>query len=305
MEPRKSYLGWNLDFSEPRGEPALCAPESVAWTVYKNPISLAIGGVTAVLLEFADARIRSGVWDHSVYPTDPLGRSRRTGIAAMVGVYGPESAARRVIRGVNNMHAQVSGETPAGERYTAQDPELLDWVSATASYGFVTAYDRFVAPVSYADKCRFYEESAPVAALYGVENPLRKPEDFNAMCAGLISRFEPHSINEDFLAIIKSGKAARGVPKSLFASVANAAVSLLPGEVRKRMELGPEYDLKPGQRLMLRWAGKLANSVPQAKSPAARSAVRLGLPPSFAWKSTEAKRALLDKARAEGVQAAW
>ena len=38
-------------------------------------LGIAIGGVAAVLLEFADARIRSGVWDHSVYPTDPLGRS--------------------------------------------------------------------------------------------------------------------------------------------------------------------------------------------------------------------------------------
>ena len=44
----------------------------------------------------------------------------------MVGVYGPQSAARRVIQGVTNMHARVSGDTPKGEAYKALDPELLD-----------------------------------------------------------------------------------------------------------------------------------------------------------------------------------
>lgn len=52
-------------------------------TCTKNPIALAVGGVAAVLLEFADARIRSGVWDHSTYKVDPIGRSKRTGVAAM------------------------------------------------------------------------------------------------------------------------------------------------------------------------------------------------------------------------------
>ena len=83
MEKMKSYLGWKIDYTVPAGEPAFAAPDSMSWRVFKNPIALAIGGVAAVLLEFADARIRSGVWDHSVFKTDPIGRSQRTGTAAM------------------------------------------------------------------------------------------------------------------------------------------------------------------------------------------------------------------------------
>ncbi|MEZ6012365.1 MAG: oxygenase MpaB family protein, partial [Hyphomonas sp.] len=132
MQELKSYLGWKVDFLNPPGEPAFAGPDSVSWQVFKNPIALAIGGVAAVLLEFADARIRSGVWDHSVFKTDPIGRSKRTGTAAMVGVYGPQAAARRVIQGVTNMHSKVQGTTPSGEAYKALDVELLDWVSATA-----------------------------------------------------------------------------------------------------------------------------------------------------------------------------
>src|SRR5215813_13735007 len=119
MQKIESYLGWKVDFLNPAGAPAFCGPDSVSWRIFKNPVALGVGGVAAVLLEFADARIRSGVWDHSVYKQDPIGRSRRTGVAAMVGVYGPQSAARRVIQGVNNMHARVAGATPNGEAYRA------------------------------------------------------------------------------------------------------------------------------------------------------------------------------------------
>ena len=221
MEKMKSYLGWKIDYTVPAGEPAFAAPDSMSWRIFKNPIALAIGGVAAVLLEFADARIRSGVWDHSVFKTDPIGRSQRTGTAAMVGVYGPQSAARRVIQGVTNMHSKVSGMTPSGEAYKALDVELLDWVSATAGFGFLTAYDRFVKPVSYEDKCRFYEEGDQVARLYGAQNPIHSPEDFDAMLAALMPRFEPHPIDSEFLDIVKSGKEMRNVdpfPSSLSTS---------------------------------------------------------------------------------------
>ena len=125
-----------IDFSRPKGEEAYLAPDSIQWKVFKNPVALAVGGVAAVLLEFADARIRSGVWDHSIYKVDPIGRSQRTGMAAMVGVYGPKSVARQVIGGVNRMHAKVAGKTPrridvgswrrgAGSRERGRTPAFL------------------------------------------------------------------------------------------------------------------------------------------------------------------------------------
>jgi uncharacterized protein (DUF2236 family) len=40
-------LGSHIDFSRPVGEAALLSPESVSWRVFKNPLSLFIGGVTA------------------------------------------------------------------------------------------------------------------------------------------------------------------------------------------------------------------------------------------------------------------
>ncbi|ONF95409.1 oxygenase MpaB family protein [Sphingomonas jeddahensis] len=287
------YTGYQIDYLRPIGEASLVPPTSPQWRVFKNPVAIAIGGVAAVLLEFADARIRSGVWDHSTYKVDPIGRSKRTGIAAMAGVFGPASAARRIIGGVNRMHRKVVGETPRGEAYRALDPELLDWVSATAGYGFLEAYHRFVRPMSPAERTAYYRDSEAVTRLYGVEHPLTSDGDFFAMLDRLSPRFEAHPINREFLDIIQSGKAAPAVPKFLHRALARAAVSLLPDAVRQRLELGAEFDLSAADRLMLRIAGRLADTVRDRNSPACQAARRLGLPGDFAWRSPAAQARLL------------
>jgi uncharacterized protein (DUF2236 family) len=289
----KSYLGWQVDFAHPRGAPAYAGPDSVSWRVFKNPIALSVGGVAAVLLEFADARIRSGVWDHSTYKADPVGRSQRTGMAAMIGVYGPRDVAQRVIQGVTNMHARVAGQTPHGEHYRALDPDLLDWVSATASWGFLNAYDRFVAPLSDADKERFYAEAMPVAKLYGVTHSPRSDADFMAMLNALAPRFEPHPIVHEFLTVFASGPGALGLPRFARRAIARASVSLLPPVVREKLQLGAKYDLSPFARASLKAAAALAEHVPVLPAPPAQACLRLGLPADFLYRSQTAQQRLL------------
>ncbi|MDP2009645.1 MAG: oxygenase MpaB family protein [Phenylobacterium sp.] len=293
MTDMTSYLGWKIDYGQPVGEPAFLDPGSVHWRVYKNPIALAVGGVAAVLLEFADPRIRSGVWDHSTFKTDPIGRSRRTSVAAMVGVYGPQSAARRVIQGVTNMHGRVAGNTPSGEAYKALDVELLDWVSATAGYGFLNAYDRFVSPLSEAEKTRFYEEAGPIARLYGVQSSPKSNADVLGMMQMLVPRFEPHPIVTEFLGIIQSGQAAPGTPKFLHRAVGRASVSLLPSVVRQKLALGAEYDLTATDRIALTAAGKLADHIPVPGSAPCEASKRLGLPANFLYLSRGTQERLL------------
>ncbi len=283
-----------FDYSQPAGAAALLHPGSVAWRIYKNQIALAIGGVAAVLMEFADPRIRSGVWDHSIYPVDPIGRSQRTGHAAMIGVYGPAEAARRVIAGVGRMHAKVSGQTPGGIPYAATDPELVDWVSATAAYGFLTAYHTFVAPVSEADQNRFFREGEAVAVLYGVQNKPNCLADFFAMMENLAPGFEPHPINREFLDIIQSGKAAPNVPRFLHRALARAAVSILPPLVRERLELGREYDLSLIDRAAVKLVARMAERKHDPASPPAQASTRLGLPSDFLYRSQAEQTRLLE-----------
>jgi uncharacterized protein (DUF2236 family) len=293
MRKLDSYLGWKVDFAKPPGAAAFCDPTSISWRVFKNPIALSVGGVAAVLLEFADARIRSGVWEHSTFKQDPIGRVERTGMAAMIGVYGPKDAARRVIQGVTNMHARVQGKTPGGESYKALDVELLDWVSATASWSFLTAYDRFVAELSETDKSRYYAEGAPVARLYGVQAPLRSDADFETLMERLLPRFEPHPIVTEFLSIMETSPGPLGLPRMLRRALVRASVSILPVRVRERLQLGPEYDLSAPATLMLRGLGALTERVAVRDAPPAQACVRLGLPADFLYRSRAARERLI------------
>ncbi len=149
----------------------------MSWRIFKNPVALYIGGIAAVLLELAEPRVRSGVWDHTTFRVDPIARMKRTGLAAMVTVYGARSVAEEMIKGITRMHARVRGETPDGRSYRALEPELMNWVQVTASYGFLQGYHRFVAPLSVADRDRFYAEAQTGARLYGAPGaPINEAE---------------------------------------------------------------------------------------------------------------------------------
>src|SRR5271163_4033452 len=99
------------DFAQPLREEALVPTDSVSWRIFKNPIALFVGGLAAVILELAEPAVRTGVWEHSSFRKNPVGRLQRTGSAAMVTIYGARSIALPMIAGVVRMHAKVAGET--------------------------------------------------------------------------------------------------------------------------------------------------------------------------------------------------
>src|ERR1700677_3188697 len=131
LNPRQDLA---IDFARPPGEPALVSPDSVSWRIFKNPIALYVGGLAGVILELAEPAVRTGVWEHSSFRTDPVRRLQITGLAAMVTVYGARSIAEPMIARVSRMHAKVTGETSAGEAYAANDARLLTWVHTTAAF---------------------------------------------------------------------------------------------------------------------------------------------------------------------------
>ena len=157
----------DINFLQPPGEAALVSPDSVSWRVFKNPLSLFVGGVSAVILQLAEPRVRTGVWEHTSFRVNPVVRMRRTGLAAMVTVYGARSTAEPMIARVRRMHDRIAGTTPSGEVYHANDPHLLNWVQGTAAYGFLQAYHTYVRPLSLEERNRYYTEGALAARLYG------------------------------------------------------------------------------------------------------------------------------------------
>lgn len=215
----------------------------------------------------------------------------------MIGVYGPQSVARRVIQGVTNLHARVEGETPAGEAYQALDPDLMDWVSATAHYGFLTAYHRFAEPLSDADQMRYFRDGGAVADLYGVEQPLRSWADFDAQLQARMDRFEPHPNVHEFLEIMASGRAAPQIPKRFHKALVRAAVDIVPAPVRERLQIGRDYDLSWRAQTAVNAMVGVAERMPDLNSPAAQASERLGLPRSFLWRSPPTQARMLAQAQ--------
>jgi uncharacterized protein (DUF2236 family) len=273
-----------FDFTRPPGEGALMAAESVHWRVFKNPVSLYVGGVAAVILELAEPRVRTGVWEHTSFRTEPVRRMQRTGLAAMITVYGPRRSAEAMIAGVVRRHESVRGTTPGGEPYAANDPELLLWVQATTGYGFGDAYSRYVRPLAREQLDRLYAESEPAARLYGVKDPPRSRADIEAVFAAMKHRLEPSAILGEFLKIMRTAPTMPRALRPLQAMFVRAAVEMTPAWARERLGLDPALGLRPGEEVLIRQLGAAADRIPLPSSPAVRACLRLGLPADWLYR---------------------
>jgi uncharacterized protein (DUF2236 family) len=272
-----------FDFREPAGEAALAPADSVSWQIFKNPVSLFIGGVAAVILELADPAVRTGVWEHSSFRSDPVRRLQRTGLAAMITVYGPHSKAEAMIAGVVRMHERVSGSTPAGEAYSANDPALLTWVQATAGYGFAEAYHRYVSPLGKRSMQRLYEEGRPAARLYGAVDAPASHAARAALFESKRGRLEASCIIFEFLDIMNHAAVFPAPLGTIQRMFVRAAVEMTPGWVRDRLGLSDEFGMRAWERPLVRQAGALADRVVLRSSPAVQSCLRLGLPEDYLY----------------------
>ncbi len=274
-----------VDFSKPAGEPALAAPDSVSWLVFKNPVALFAGGVAAVLLELAEPRVRAGVWDHSSFRKEPVRRLQRTGLAAMVTVYGARSVAEAMIGGVVRRHDRVSGRTEGGDAYHANDPELLDWVHATAAFGFGEAFHRYVRPLSEAERDGFYAEGVAAARLYGATSPPGSAAEMAALFERMRNRLEPSPVIFEFLAIMNRAPAFPPLLRPLQRMLVRAAVEQTPQWLRDRLGLGPAFGFRPGEAALVRAAAKVADRLVLPSTPAVQACRRLGLPNGYLYRS--------------------
>ncbi len=267
-----------IDFSQPRGEEALAGPDTVSWRVFKNPVALFIGGVAAVILELAEPGVRTGVWEHSSFRTDPVTRLQRTGLAAMITVYGARSVAGPMIAGVGRKHGKVTGHTPDGAVYHANDLDLLNWVQATASFGFVEAYSRYVRPLSGEDVDRFYAEAAPSARLYGAVSAPTSDAARRALFEAMRPRLEASPMIPEFLDVMRRAPAFPMPLRPLQRMLIRAAVDMTPDWARDLLSLTESQGLRPWERSLVRLAGRLSDRLMLPSSPAVQSCLRLGLP---------------------------
>ncbi len=271
-----------FDFLAPDGEAALLPSRSVTWRIFKNPVTLFVGGVSAVIMELAEPRVRSGVWDHTSFRTDPVKRMQRTGLAAMATVYGARSRSEAMIAGVRRTHERVSGVTPDGRAYDASDPELLAWVQATASHGFVMACHRFARPLSPGEIDQAYFESRLPAQLYGAQRVPECAVEMNSYLESMLPALQPSAILLEFLDIMMSAPVLPPPMRPVQRLLVRAAVSLTPEWAQEILRIR-SFGLRNGEGFLVRQAGALADRILLDSSPPVQACRRLGLPRDYLY----------------------
>jgi uncharacterized protein (DUF2236 family) len=269
------------DFSQPRGEPAIVPPDSVSWRVFSNPVALYVGGVAAVLLELGEPRVRTGVWQYGSFRKAPRERMRRTGLGAMITVFGARSRFEAYVAEVNRMHAQVAGVTEDGTPFRASDPELLLWVQGTAAFAFSEAYATLVCRLDAIQRDAFYAEAALGARLYGVVDPPCSREAISELFARWRPALEPSPVIPEFLRIMRSGAVLPRPIRPLQRLITTAAIDLLPADLRAQIGLAGERPLRRAERALLRAAARAVGNMHVPASPWAEACRRMGLPGDY------------------------
>jgi len=272
----------HIDFSRPIGEAGLIPSDSVSWRVFKNPLSLFIGGVAAVILELAEPCVRTGVWEHTSFRQNPIRRLHSTGLAAMVTVYGSRTAAEAMIGRVRRMHDRVAGVTSSGEPYCANDPNLLNWVHGTAAYGFVQAYHAYVQQLSASERDRYYAEGVPVARLFGATGAPGSEAELEALFHATAGRLESSAIVLEFLAIMRSAPILPLPLRPAQRLLVTAAVDLVPCWMQALLGL-TRHGLRSWEAEAVRQAGALADRLVMETSPAVQACRRMRLPADYLY----------------------
>ena len=131
------------------------------WRVNRERCGL-IYGPAAAILQLAHPRIAQGVYDHSNFRRDTLGRLRRTLASTNQIAFGRLSHAKAVSERVAAQHRKVRGIVASGvggsRIYSAFEPDLQLWVLATLIMAAVKGYEFIYGELSLARKEAFYRD---------------------------------------------------------------------------------------------------------------------------------------------------
>lgn len=218
-----------LDMENPKGDPGLYGPQAVCWRVHGDFPSMLIGGICALMLQMLHPRVLAGVWDHSNFREDMLGRLRRTGQFISGTTFGSTHDANWLIDKVRGIHSKISGTTPDGSVYHANDPELLTWVHVAEVSSFLAAHLRYLNPdMSREDQDRYYAETALVAERLGARGVPHSVQEVDTYIRKMRSQLLCDERTLEVLHVLRNAPAPSRLAKPMGNLMMQAGTELLP-----------------------------------------------------------------------------
>ncbi|QQZ41291.1 DUF2236 domain-containing protein [Pseudomonas sp. SK3(2021)] len=251
-----------LDLDNPKGDPGLFGPDAICWQVHGDFSSMLIGGISALLMQALHPLALAGVWDHSNFREDMIGRLRRTAQFISGTTFGSRQDAEWLIDKVRTIHLQIVGHAPDGRPYAASDPQLLTWVHVAEVSSFLAAHLRYRNPqLSPADQDRYYGEVALIAERLGASDVPRS----RRAVADYLARMRPQLLcderSREVLRLLLAAPAPSRLAKPFGSLMMQAGIDLLPDWASNM--LGVDQGLLQRQLIrasvnrsapMLRWA---------------------------------------------------
>jgi uncharacterized protein (DUF2236 family) len=251
-----------VDLTRPPGDDGLFGPGSAAWVVHGDFTAMMTGGVAALLLQMLHPGALAGVWDHSNFRRDMLGRLRRTAQFISGTTYGSTATAETLIAKVRRIHDRVAGTLPDGTPYSANDPDLLTWVHVAEVASFLAAYRRYRDPAfPAAEQDRYLAEYAIVAEKLGATGVPRTRAALDAYLSAIRPQLRvDHRTREVSRALLRQQPASLAMAPAQTVLM-EGGIDLLPDWAARMHGLGRPPIGRPAVRAgvagigsVLRWA---------------------------------------------------
>jgi len=269
-----------IDYDHPLGDPGWFGPDSVTWRVHAEFPGMLAGGLCALMLQTLHPQALAGVYDHSNFRDDLVGRLRRTTAFVACTSYAATGEVEQLVGKVKRIHTRVRGQTADGQTYSADDPALLTWVHVTEAYGFLQGYRRYCREVPEAIADRYYDEYRRVAEALGASDVPASEAAVTAYFEQQVPQLRLDARSREVLAVLSGIRLPvpmAGVSRELFLGAGAAllpdwATSMLERTALQRTQARASARLLQGLSPLFRRA--LQDGV------AARACARTGVPSS-------------------------
>ena len=240
-----------IDFEKPAGDPGLFGPDSITWRIHGDFSSMLCGGVSALLLQMLHPLALAGVWDHSSFREDMLGRLRRTSQFISATTFAPVNDANALIEKVKSIHLRVTGTDAYGTPYAASDPDLLVWVHVAEAYSFLQSHLRYRNPaLSVSDQNRYYQEFARVAESLGAVNVPDSVAAVDAYLQAMRPQLRCDERTLEVVRLLQNAPAPSRLAEPVGSLMIQAGIELLPGWAATQLGIS----LSPLKRRRIRFA---------------------------------------------------